>query len=175
MSNIFFCINNIYSAPIYSSHEYCMSKYILLNLLSRIYFCRTWKCFVVHIYTLIAYIFFLLCTCIFLLHAYFFCWIHIFCCCIWIWVLLNFATKKQPYEITAGHRSLSNTISCVTDRIRFQQYILHKRPARIASDRHEVPTARHDVWHWRNIYFGRCHKLSIFDFRLFYSRSLEKN
>ena len=28
-------------------------------------------------------------------------------------------TATAKYEITAGHRSLSGTISCVTDRIRF--------------------------------------------------------
>ena len=38
---------------------------------------------------------------------------------------------------------------------KFQQYILYKRPTRIASDRNEVPTAGHDVRHWQNIYFKR--------------------
>ena len=65
------------------------------------------------------------------------------------------------HEITAGHRSLSGTITCVTDRIPFLpvtmtgRYIIYRRPARIASDRHKVPTAGH-VRHWRNIYFRRC-------------------
>ena len=30
---------------------------------------------------------------------------------------------------------------------KFQQYILYKKPTRIGNDRHEVPTAGHDVWH----------------------------
>ena len=36
------------------------------------------------------------------------------------------------------------------------QYTLQRRPARIASDRHEVPTVGHDVRHWQNIHFRRC-------------------
>ena len=75
---------------------------------------------------------------------------------------------KAVHEIAAGHRSLSGTISYVTDRIRFltvtmagsifkfQQFIIFRRPARIASDRHKVPTAGHDARYWRNIYFRRC-------------------
>ena len=69
------------------------------------------------------------------------------------------------HEITAGHRSLSGTISCVIDRIRFlpvsmtgsvlkfQKFIIYRGLARIVSDRDEVLTARHDVWHWRDICF----------------------
>ena len=62
MSKIFFRINDIYGAPIYRSHEYCMSSYILLNILSHIYFwlCKCIFCcmyifFVEYIYLIVAY------------------------------------------------------------------------------------------------------------------------
>ena len=72
--------------------------------------------------------------------------------------LLHRTGPYAVHEITAVHRSLSNTISCVIDRIRF---LIYRRPTRIASERHEVPTAGHDVRHWRNIYFRRCYVITL--------------
>ena len=65
---------------------------------------------------------------------------------------------KAVHEIRDGHRSLSGTISCVTDRIRFLavtmtgsflklysiSYTEDRHKLRV---RHKVPTAGHDVRH----------------------------
>ena len=55
--------------------------------------------FFVHIYTVIAYMYLVLCTYIFLLHENISCWMYIFCCCIYMWVLLYFATKNNRTSV----------------------------------------------------------------------------
>ena len=45
---------------------------------------------------------------------------------------------------------------------KFQWYIMYRRPAQIACDRHEVPTAGHRVRHWRDIYFRRCNVVFVY-------------
>ena len=54
------------------------------------------------------------------------------------------------HEITAGHRSLSGTLSSVTDRICFLPVTMTGRFSNFNI------SIFHDVRHWQKIYFRRC-------------------
>ena len=80
-----------------------------------------------------------------------------------IWQIL---TKNAIFhEITASHQSLSDAISCVTDKIRFLLDTVTGRFSNFnsisyAEDRHKLRVTgtkcQHGVRHWQNIYFRCC-------------------